>query len=210
MTSQQISFSPLIIPSPNPYLQESLYNKVPVPHPQKSKRIPPPILLNKKNDKNIDETKFSFKHAIENFNLDKEEKQKDNSFNLSLSSATSETEDDVIELENVTQYRRMLKRFKSGTVKEQSFDSETILTTERFANDYSGLASKILVPLKKYSCVQPQVKNKLEEIQYNNNNKEQEQKLDYYQKRYPKMKRGYSILDILELTCGNINNESNK
>lgn len=209
MTSQQISFSPLIIPSPNPYLNESLYNKVPVPHPQKSKRIPSPILLNKKNDKAIDENNFSLKNAIETFDLDKEEKQKDNSFNLSISSATSETEDDVIELENVTQYRRMLKRFKSRTVKEQSFDSETILTTERFANDYSGLASKVLVPLKKNSCVQPQVRNQLEGFQYNNNNN-QEQKIDYYQKRCPKMKRGYSILDILELTCGNINNESNK
>ena len=124
---------------------------------------------------------------------------KDNSLTLSNSSMGSETKDDINdfsnEIENVNQYRHMLKRFKSGTVHEKSHDTETILTNERFAKDYSGLASKVLVPLKKNSCVDPMIVPLCEDIVKEN------KEFNYYEKRCPKMRRGYSILDILELTC---------
>ena len=204
MNSESLSYSPLMIPSPNPLLKESFYNKVPHPQPKKGKRNPSPIVLNKPNEKNIEPISFSLKQADDLFILGAfEDDKKDNSFALSLSSA-SETEDEVNELpENVNQYRRMLKRCKSKTVKEHSFDTEVLITNERIAREYQGLASKILIPYKKNSCVDPSVKNKLEEVSEKEDNKDYE----FYQKRCPLMKRGYSILDILELTCGNCDNE---
>lgn len=210
MKSQVISYSPLIIPSPNPLLKESLYNVVPHPHPKKPKRIPTPIILNKQNEKPIDSNNFSLKQADDLFLLVSEDK-KDTSFTLSLSS-TSETEDEVNDLpdpgESFTQYRRMLKKCKSRTVKEKSLDTESIITNERVAREYSGLASKILIPYKKNSCVDPSVKNKLEEISLgeNKDDNDKKNKYDFYMKRNPRMRRGFSILDILELTCGNSDN----
>lgn len=203
MNSESVSYSPLMIPSPNPLLKESFYNKVPRPQPKKGKRIPSPIILNKPNEKNIDPISFSLKQADDLFTLmNDDEDKKDNSFTLSLSSA-SETEDEVNELpENVTQYRRMLKRCKSKTVKEYSLDTEVLITNERIAREYQGLASKTLIPYKKNSCVDPSVKNKIEEVSEKENKKEYE----FYQKRCPRLKRGYSILDILELTGGNCDN----
>ena len=203
MNSESLSYSPLMLPSPNPLLNESFYNKVPHPQPKKGKRIPSPIVLNKPNEKNIDPISFSLKQADDLFILGAfEDDKKDNSFALSLSSA-SETEDEVNELpENVNQYRRMLKRCKSKTVKEHSFDTEVLITNERIAREYQGLASKTLIPYKKNSCVDPSVKNKLEEV----SEKEDKKDYEFYQKRCPRMKRGYSILDILELTCGDCDN----
>ena len=136
MNSESLSYSPLMIPSPNPLLNESFYNKVPHPQPKKGKRIPSPIVLNKPNEKNIDPISFSLKQADDLFILGAfEDDKKDNSFALSLSSA-SETEDEVNELpENVNQYRRMLKRCKSKTVKEHSFDTEVLITNERIARE---------------------------------------------------------------------------
>lgn len=207
MKSQVLSYSPLMIPSPNPLLKESLYNVVPHPHPKKPKRIPTPIILNKQNEKPIDSSNFSLKQADDLFLLTTEDK-KDNSFTLSLSS-TSETEDEVNDLpdpgESFTQYRRMLKKCKCHTVKEKSLDTDSIITNDRVAKEYSGLASKILIPYKKNSCVAPYVKNKLEEISLGENKNENE-KYDFYMKRNPHMHRGFSILDILELTCGSGDN----
>lgn len=194
MNSKDISLSPLIIPSPNPQEKESFYNKVPKCLPKKPKLIPTPIMLNKPSNK------LTLNRIDEIFELDSDD-IKDNSLNLSNSSIGSETQDDLSnEIENVNQYRHMLKRFKSGTVHEKSHDTETILTNERFAKDYSGLASKVLVPLKKNSCIDPKIVPLCEEIV------KEKKEFNYYEKRCPKLRRGYSILDILELTC----NESNK
>lgn len=192
MNPKNISLSPLIIPSPNPQLIDSFYKKAPKCLPIKPKRIPKPIMLNKPNNK------LPLNRTDELFDIDNED-IKDNSLNLSNSSMGSETKDDINdlsnEIENVDQYRHMLKRFKSGTVHEKSHDTETILTNERFAKDYSGLASKVLVPLKKNSCVDPMIVPLCEDIVKEN------KEFNYYEKRCPKMRRGYSILDILELTC---------
>ena len=161
MNPKNISLSPLIIPSPNPQLIDSFYKKAPKCLPIKPKRIPTPIMLNKPNNK------LPLNRIDELFDIDNED-IKDNSLNLSNSSMGSETKDDINdlsnEIENVNQYRHMLKRFKSGTVHEKSHDTETILTNERFAKDYSGLASKVLVPLKKNSCVDPMIVPLCEDI----------------------------------------------
>lgn len=108
MIQQDISISPLLLPSPNPmiHLKKSKY-KIP-------DKFPPHIMLNAPNNHT----------ALECINEVKEK-----SLDLSLSSTNSETEDDGedVSCESVNEYRRILKKFKSNNVNEHSSESLKII-----------------------------------------------------------------------------------
>ena len=157
--------------------------------PKQSKRLVSPIKLNPIPKKKS--IVLPGGEESENvFSLDMENCKKDNSFNLSLSSASDDSDSESLDTVASTvqvpfkDYRKMLHKNKSSTVKYAK-DTQTILVSEKYIHDYEGLTDKVLVPLKKNSCL---YSNPSEMMKGNNSESS-------------KRTRGYSILDILELSC---------
>ena len=182
----------------------STYYKAPkqihnVPH-----FIPTPIALNNKCSHY--NNKFDNEH---DFQLDDYDESLNKSLELSREVNEMKGNDGVV-LRNI----QIKKRSKSVEYVSNT-NKEILLSNKRFKNDYENLASKVLILMKKNSCLLPSnfinsisksidfsdERNKNSHIDNDINNN----MADYNKKRCPKMKRGFSILEVLE---HNVNNNT--
>ena len=164
--------------------------------------IPTPITLNNKcfhyNNKFDNEQDFKLDDYDESLNK-----------SLDLSREVNEIKgNDVVVLRNI----QITKRSKSVEYVSNT-NKEILLSNKRFKNDYENLTSKVLILMKKNSCLLTSnfissISKNIDFIDERNKNIHIDNDIhnnmaDYHKKRCPKMKRGFSILEVLENNANN-------